>query len=159
MKKATVAYTVTELCSLFQHSERTYYAQIRQKPINHKELVITAAIKSTATETGNTYGKRRLRVSLQQQGFKLGIYKTASLMKKAHVIAITPRRKHHYPNTGKDHAKATNILNRQFSPKTMNTHWVGDITYIRTYQGWSYLACVWGPGYKRNRWLGNVRDA
>jgi hypothetical protein len=23
-----------------------------------------------------------------------------------------------------------------------NTHWVGDITYIKTYQGWSYLASV-----------------
>lgn len=142
MKKANVDYTVTELCLLFQYGERTYYAQIRQKPINHQELVVTAVIKSTAAETGNTYGKRRMHASLQQQGFKLGINKTASLMKKSHVIAITPRRKHYYPNTGKDHAKATNILDRQFSPETMNTHWVGDITYIRTYQGWSYLACV-----------------
>lgn len=30
----------------------------------------------------------------------------------------------------------------------MNTHWVGDITYIRTHQGWHYLACVLDLGSK-----------
>ncbi len=35
-----------------------------------------------------------------------------------------------------------NILNREFNQKTPNTHWVGDITYIRNHQGWSYLATV-----------------
>ena len=30
----------------------------------------------------------------------------------------------------------------------VNTHWVGDITYVRTHQGWSYLACVLDLGSK-----------
>ncbi len=69
-------------------------------------------------------------------------------MRKANVFAITPRKKHYYPNTGKSHIKADNILRRQFYPETINTHWVGDITYIRTHQGWSYLACVLDLGSK-----------
>jgi transposase InsO family protein len=142
MKKANPDYTVNELCLLFQFSERTYYAQFQQKPVNHKELSMITTIKSIADETGHTYGKRRMRVSLEHQGLKLGIHKTRTLMRKALVVAITPKKKHYYPNTGKTHVKATNILARQFSPKTMNTHWVGDITYVSTYQGWSYLASV-----------------
>jgi transposase InsO family protein len=31
----------------------------------------------------------------------------------------------------------------EFEQQTLNTHWVGDITYIKTYQGWSYLASVY----------------
>ncbi len=69
-------------------------------------------------------------------------------MKKANVFAITPRKRHYCPSTGKPHIKAENILERQFYPKTINTHRVGDITYVRTHQGWSYLACVLDLGSK-----------
>ncbi|HHB1475421.1 TPA: IS3 family transposase, partial [Yersinia enterocolitica] len=37
---------------------------------------------------------------------------------------------------------AANLLNRQFNPETLNTWWSGDITYLRTAQGWLYLAIV-----------------
>lgn len=75
------------------------------------------------------------------KGFKWGVHKTATMMKKASVTAIRPKKRHSYPG-GEIHKKADNILNRQFNPETVNTHWVGDITYIKTYTGWSYLACV-----------------
>jgi transposase InsO family protein len=34
------------------------------------------------------------------------------------------------------------LLKRQFNPPHVNTHWVGDITYIRNHHGWIYLATV-----------------
>ena len=62
---------------------------------------------------------------------------------KAHgLIAIKPKKKHYYVDSGVQHKYASNTLKRQFKPDTHNTHWVGDITYIRSYEGWSYLACV-----------------
>ena len=142
MKKANPNYTIHELCSLFQSSVSTYYYQNRQKPINHEALLVIAEIKTIAKEVGNSYGQRRIHASLLRRGFKIGLHRTGSLMKKANIVAITPRKRHYYPNAGKTHTKATNILDRQFYPETINTHWVGDITYVRTHQGWSYLACV-----------------
>ncbi|MGK0404229.1 MAG: putative transposase, partial [Alcanivorax borkumensis] len=35
-----------------------------------------------------------------------------------------------------------NILQRQFNPQAPNESWVTDITYIRTHEGWLYLAVV-----------------
>ena len=35
-----------------------------------------------------------------------------------------------------------NKLNRQFNPEKLNRYWSGDITYIRTGQGWLYLAVI-----------------
>ncbi|VAW99953.1 Mobile element protein, partial [hydrothermal vent metagenome] len=99
-------------------------------------------LKATSIETNNAYGKRRMLKVLLEQGHELGIYKTASLMKKANIVAIRPKKKHYYPDSGEAHQKVPNVLNRQFNPGTVNTHWVGDITYIRTHIGWSYLACV-----------------
>jgi transposase InsO family protein len=99
-------------------------------------------IKVIAKRAGNTYGKRRMLVELLDKGYQLGIYQTASLMKRAHVVAIRPQKKHYYPDNGTEQKYFPNLLNRQFNPQTVNTHWVGDITFVRTHQGWSYLACV-----------------
>ena len=60
----------------------------------------------------------------------------------ANIKVIKPKKRHYYPNTGKLHKGADNLLNREFNQINSNTRWVGDITYIKTYQGWSYLACV-----------------
>jgi hypothetical protein len=50
MKKANPDYSVRELCSLFQLSESTYYAQIRPKPIHHEEIIMIATIRAIAAE-------------------------------------------------------------------------------------------------------------
>ena len=49
-------------------------------------------------------------------------------------------KQHRYPVEGKPSTVEPNSLNRQFNPSFTNTHWTGDITYIRTHQGWLYLA-------------------
>ena len=142
LKKANPDYAIYERCSLFQLSESTYYAHVRPNPIKTEDAMIMTAIKDVAIETGSTYGRRRMKVALAMKGFKLGIYRTATLMKQAAVKAIRPSRTHYYPNAGKAHLIAPNLLDRPFNPEQANTHWVGDITYIRPHQGWSYLACV-----------------
>jgi transposase InsO family protein len=99
-------------------------------------------IKQIAIESRHTYGKRRINIMLNKQGFKVGIYKTASLMKKAGVAAIRPRKKHRYCDSEASYKYSNNILQRSFIQTAVNTHWVGDITYIKTSQGFSYLASV-----------------
>lgn len=140
MKKAYSHYTVSELCQILNVPGSSYYYQARESSLAESELI--TQIKDIAQETGNTYGKRRMQVELTSLGHDIGLYRTASLMKKADVVAIRPMRKHYYPDAGKEQTYAPNILKRQFNPSTHNTHMVGDITYIRTWQGWSYLACV-----------------
>ncbi|HBI6269188.1 TPA: DDE-type integrase/transposase/recombinase [Serratia marcescens] len=62
-------------------------------------------------------------------------------MKTLLLVAKRPGR-HRYPRGGKPAVVADNLLNRQFNPETLNTWWSGDITYLRTAQGWLYLAIV-----------------
>jgi hypothetical protein len=57
-------------------------------------------IKQTAIEVGPAYGKRRMRVSLNNQGYNIGIHQTAILMKQANIVAICPRKRHYYPDIG-----------------------------------------------------------
>ncbi len=140
MKKASSDYQTQELCRLFSIPLSTHYYQIN-KQVSDKEEKTIELIKTIAVETQHAYGKRRTQVELANQGIEIGVYKTASLMKKANVIAIKPMKRHRYPS-GEVHKKAAHRLKRRFNPGTVHTHWVGDITYIKHYTGWSYLACV-----------------
>lgn len=63
-------------------------------------------------------------------------------MKHLEIKAIRPKKNHYYSDAGIEHKYAPNLLKCQFNPETLNTHWVGDITCLRTHRGWSYLACV-----------------
>ncbi len=140
MKKACVKYSVTELCGVFNVSMSSYY--YKSVLPNLVDINIITMIKAISNESRNSYGKRRIQAELNGRGHKLGLHKTASLMVKANVVAIRPKKRHYYPNSGQEHKYAPNLLKREFYPENNNTHWVGDITYISTHQGWSYLACV-----------------
>ena len=72
---------------------------------------------------------------------RLGRYKVRSLMQALQLKAKRPKQ-HRYPVAGKPSQIAPNSLNRQFNPPQANVNWTGHITYIRTQQGWLYLAIV-----------------
>ena len=110
--------------------------------IKVEDIELIAEIKSLSRESVNSHSESRLYTALTAKALTVGLHKKATLMKKAEVVAIRPTKKHSYPETGKESIKALNALNRLFCPSTLHTHWLCDITYIETHQGWSYLACV-----------------
>lgn len=140
MKKAEPEYTITELCRLFNISMSSYYYHPITASLD--DIKLMTLIKSISVDSGNTYGKRRINVELNEQGNVIGLHKTRTLMKHLNIKAIRPKKSHYYPDSGNEHKYAPNLLKREFNPEKLNTHWVGDITYIRTHQGWSYLACI-----------------
>jgi transposase InsO family protein len=59
--------------------------------------------------------------------------------------SIQARRKRRYKRTtDSDHTRpvAPNLLGRNFAAAGPNEKWVSDITYVRTWEGWLYLAVV-----------------
>jgi putative transposase len=106
-----------------------------------EKIQLRAAIKHIHTEMDATYGSRRMVLELHEQGFHIGRYKVRHMMRTLGLVAKRPG-KHRYPVVGKPSVIAGNIMNRQFNPENINTHWAGDITYLKTGQGWLYLAVV-----------------
>ncbi len=132
---------MTDICRHLKCARSSYYRRAAPKAIDAKAVQLRAAVRHIHADMHATYGSRRMRVELNAQGFAVGRYKVRNLMQALKLKAKRPKQ-HRYPQTGKPNVVAPNSLNRQFNPSNTNTHWTGDITYIRTNQGWLYLAIV-----------------
>ena len=138
MRKAEQNLNLSHLCQLFDVPVSSYYYQSVHKP---NDAAYRDKLTVIHNENFQAYGRRRMKVALADSGINLGVFKIARLMKKAGIIAKVSKKPHYYPS-GKQKPNIPNELKRQFNPPQVNTHWVGDITYIRHHQGWSYLATV-----------------
>ena len=132
---------MTEICKGLGLHRSRYYRGLSPRPIKPMEVKLKAALRHIHQEMDATYGSRRMQTELSEQGLTIGRYKVRRLMKSMGLHAKRPKR-HRYPVAGQPSMIAPNHLNRQFNPDERNTHWSGDITYIRTGQGWLYLAIV-----------------
>lgn len=139
LKKA--GFKVTDICRNLKLQRSGFYRRSAQKPINVEEVKLKAKVHEIHHEMHATYGSRRMRAELNAQGYELGRFKVRRVMKDLALKARRPRQ-HRYPVIGQMSSIAPNTLNRQFKPAQSNSHWTGDITYIRTSQGWLYLAIV-----------------
>jgi hypothetical protein len=83
MKKAIPDYKITELCRLFTISMSRYYYSPVTPSLADIELMLL--IKSISVQSGNTYGKLRVAVELNELGNNIGLYKTRTLMKHLNI--------------------------------------------------------------------------
>ncbi len=90
----------------------------------------------------NSLCYRELRKRLCGEGFNISDYGVQKLMTKLSLVVtqrvaykVTTKRKH-------SDAVADNLLNQNFTPVAPNQVWAGDVTYLRTDEGWMYLAIV-----------------
>ncbi len=138
MKKADSSLPVDRICQLCDVPIASYYYKPTDKSV---EESLHNKMKKIHTDNLESYGRRRMQIALKNEGTQLGVFKIARLMRNAGIVAKIPKKQHNYPKET-EKPNIPNLLNRQFNPGTINTHWVGDITYIKNHQGWSYLATV-----------------
>lgn len=125
-------------------SRSAYYARCKRpaKVITSAELHLYRRLKALFKESRNSLGSRELSRKLREEGFHIGRYRTRTLMRRLNLkvrqrvaYKVTTKRKH-------SDAVADDLLNQNFNPVGKNEVWSGDITYLRTDEGWMYLAIV-----------------
>jgi putative transposase len=99
-------------------------------------------IKQCWLESGTVYGYRKIVHDLRDLGEHCGKHRVYRLMKAEGLSAQRGYGRRPRHAGGKPATVAPNHLQRQFAPAAPNQSWVTDITYIRTHEGWLYLAVV-----------------
>jgi len=107
----------------------------------HNVTRLTGQIKQFWLESGCVYGYRKIHFDLRDTGLQCGVNRVWRLMRRAGIKAKVGYRS---PLARKDEASivAPKRLQGQFNPDALDERWVTDITYIRTHEGWLYLAVV-----------------
>ena len=125
-------------------SRSRYYAQLQGR-LSHRQrenLVLLAAIRAAFEESKQTYGASRIVQELRCDGIRVGKNRVWRLMQQHGLQVKTARRFKVTTNSEHKRPIAPNLVQRNFSAEAPNRLWTGDITYIRTAEGWLYLAVV-----------------
>ena len=137
-------HAVRRLCRLLDVHPSGYYAW-RSRPASHRareDQRLLGLIKQFWLESGGVYGYRKIHDDLREFGERCGKHRVARLMRAEGLraqVGYHRRPRHH---GGRPAVIAPNHLNQQFDVAEPNQVWVTDITYIRTHEGWLYLAVV-----------------
>lgn len=131
------------LCRVLRVHRSGYYAWL-SKPQSERALDdarLLVKIRRFHQESGGAYGSPRIFKDLRDDGEACGRHRVARVMRQAKVKAIRSYRKPRYV-AGQPSLLAPNVLRREFTAASPNQVWVTDITYIRTWAGFLYLAVV-----------------
>lgn len=136
-------YPVRLLCRVMQVSRSGFYAW-RRRPKSERakqDEVLTEKIKAIHAQSRGLYGAPRVHAELRDQEVRCGKKRVARLMRSVGLRGkckggSKQRRSKTDPPT------ANNLLGSNFNAVRPNAVWISDITYLRTQEGWFYLAVV-----------------
>jgi len=144
---------VSRSCDLLEVSRSAYYVWAAHCPSSQdlSDLALGERIVEIHKASRGTYGAPRVHAELADQGIACGRKRVARIMRRKGLVGVSPRR--YKTTTIADPAAdpIVDLVKRAFGPDTieLNTLYCGDITYIRTWEGWLYLATVIDVGSRR----------
>jgi putative transposase len=137
------AVAVSRACELLEVSRSGYYASRRAaRQASTRDLLAHAHVKAAFITSGASYGSRRVREAVRAQGLRIGRFKVRRLMREARLRTVWKRKFISTTDSRHSLPVAPNVLERRFEASGPDRAWVSDITYVRTAQGWLYVAVV-----------------
>ena len=154
-------YPVRMMCRLLQVSHSGYYAW-RVRPESQRAKMdreLTELIRQIHADSDGVYGAAKITAELNEQGYRCGRHKVARLMRLAGLKGCPKTTFKVTTQRDPKHPVADNLLEQDFTAEGPNERWSSDITYIKTRQGWLYLAVVMDlysrriVGWSMSRWI------
>ena len=139
------SFPVAVLCRVFGVSRTGFYNWERRAPSDRalSDAWLTEKIRKIHAASRGVYGAPRIHAELRlEHGLGVGRKRVARLMKAAGIAGVRPQKRWRTTIRIPGITPATDLVERQFRPDRPNVLWVADITYLRTGEGWLYLAAV-----------------
>mgnify|MGYP001685643465 CR=1 FL=1 len=132
------------MCRCLKVSRSGYYAWLGREPSRtvRRRKELSALIEWVFNSSRGTYGYRRVHAALARRGVETSPDTVRSIMRSQGLEAAQPRRKVRTTVPAADLGSRPDLVRRNFTANRPGVKWVGDITYIRTWEGFVYLATV-----------------
>lgn len=144
IEEQKAAFAVRMMCRLLEVSASGFY-EWRSRGPSARELAdqaLTERIREIHVESRQTYGAPRIHAELCFEGTRVGKKRVARLMRQAGVSGLFKVKRGKTTISVPGIRTAPDLVDRDFLASGPNKLWVADITYIRTWEGWLYLAAV-----------------
>jgi putative transposase len=137
-------YSVRRMCRCLNIHPSGFYAWIKN-PLSHRareDARQTKLLEEAWNDSGKVYGYRKLHDDLVELGETSCPNRVARLARLAGIRAEIGYKRKPGEYGGRPSVVVDNTLDRQFDVTASDTAWVPDITYIKTYEGFLYLAVI-----------------
>jgi putative transposase len=137
--------SVKRACELLKVSRAAFYAhRAGPSPRARADADLTSQIRAVHKESRGRYGAPRIHAELRHLGRRHGRKRVARLMRAAGLAGRAAKRWKKTTIADPAAAARADRIRRDFTADAskLNSRWCGDITYLRTWEGWLFLATV-----------------
>jgi putative transposase len=138
-------HSIQLMCRVLEVSRSGFHAWARREPSARAvaDRALSERIAEIHTDSLKTYGSPRVHAELRlEDGVHVGRKRVERLMRRAGLSGQVKRRRGKTTIRVQGVRTAPDLVERDFNPAAVNRLWSADITYIRTWEGWLYLASV-----------------
>lgn len=139
------SFPVSVMCEVLGVSRSGFHGWERRAPSDRalSDAWLTSRIEEIHEQARGVYGSRRVQAELRLgQGIQVSRRRVRRLMKGAGISGLVKVKRGRTTIRVPGVRVADDLVERQFRPSEPNVLWVADITYLRTWEGWLYLAAV-----------------
>ena len=138
-------HSVKTMCRVLEVSRSGFHAWAKREPSPRAvaDAALTGRIAEIHKDSLKTYGSPRVHAELRlEDGVRVARKRVERLMRAAGLSGQVRRRRGKTTIRVQGVRTAPDLVERDFNPTEPNRLWAADITYIRTWEGWLYLASV-----------------
>jgi len=132
------------MCEVLKVSRSGFYAWCRRSPSGREQAnqALAEEIREIHRVSRRSYGSPRIHRELRSRGHRCGRHRVAQIMRLAGIRGCSKQRFYRTATVRSERKAAPDLLVREFAVGEANRVWVGDITQIRTREGWLFLAVI-----------------
>jgi putative transposase len=136
---------VSLACRWLGVSRSGYYEWATRAPSQRAltDAWLTERIRAIHEAHRGVYGAPRIHADLRlAHGVRVSRKRVERLMRQAGISGLVRRKRGRTTIRVPGVRVADDLVERQFRPAAPNALWIADVTYLRTWEGWLYLAAV-----------------
>jgi putative transposase len=139
------SFPVSVMCEVLEVSRSGFHGWERRAPSQRalSDAWLTSRITEIHEQARGVYGSRRVQAELRLgEGIRVSRRRVRRLMAQAGISGLVKVKRGRTTIRVPGVRVADDLVERKFKPDAPNVLWVADITYLRTWEGWLYLAAV-----------------